>query len=126
MRTVEWVDGAVRLIDQTRLPEEEVYVDLHTVDEVAEAISSLKVRGAPAIGAAAAMGLALAAVASDDLEAAASRLAATRPTAVNLRWALDRVLCAARSADNPRAAAVHEALVIAEEAVAVNRRLGAA
>ena len=87
--------GGVRLLDQTLLPAEERYIDLHSVEAVAEAISTMRVRGAPAIGITAAYGLALAARLTPDLDAvraAAATLGATRPTAVNLRWALDRVL----------------------------------
>jgi len=105
--TVTWSDtdgGSVRMIDQTRLPEELVMLDCQEVECVAQAIERLSVRGAPAIGCAAALGMALAAQHSPaadlealraDLQAARERLAATRPTAVNLFWALaemDRVV----------------------------------
>lgn len=82
-------DGALLLLDQTRLPAEEVWLRCTAPAEVAEAIARLAVRGAPAIGVAAAYGLALAS--ADEFEASAERLAAARPTAVNLRWAIDRV-----------------------------------
>ena len=105
---VEWSPGEpVRLVDQTLLPRQLTYIKCRTIDELAEAIGTLRVRGAPAIGIAAAYGLCLAAglsTASDapgllrDLEGAAVVLRATRPTAVNLAWALDRVLSAARAA----------------------------
>ncbi len=100
IRTVQWSDGAVRLIDQTRLPAEEVYVDLETPEEVAKSIKTMMIRGAPAIGVAAAMGLALAAWSArergleemDRAIASADRvLRASRPTAQNLFWALDRM-----------------------------------
>ncbi len=103
--TVSWAETdqgpAVRLIDQTRLPGELVLKDCGTVEEVCEAIKVLRVRGAPAIGCAAALGLALAAHTADaatteelrqTLIAARDQLAATRPTAVNLFWALDRMM----------------------------------
>ncbi len=105
--TVQWTGdagGAVRMIDQTLLPGEMVMLDCTDVECVAQAIERLSVRGAPAIGCAAALGMALAAHRSDatdaramlaDLQAARERLAATRPTAVNLFWALgemDRVI----------------------------------
>ncbi|MEU4577325.1 S-methyl-5-thioribose-1-phosphate isomerase [Nonomuraea sp. NPDC023979] len=86
MRTIDWVDGAVELIDQTRLPAECVTLRLHTVDELVEAIRRLAVRGAPALGVAGALGVVLA---RGDLEAVA-RLRAARPTAVNLAWGVDR------------------------------------
>ncbi len=104
-RTVAWApDGrAVRLLDQRRLPEEERYVDVDTLDGMIEAVRTLTVRGAPAIGVAAAMGLVIAYERSRDpsrpeardrehLRALAASLGAARPTAVNLRWALDRML----------------------------------
>ncbi len=115
MPTVAWApNGALRIVDQRRLPVELVMRDLDTLDAVAEAIRTLAVRGAPAIGVAAAMGLAAAAdaalrgAASDAhlrslgdsarmrqfLEAGAAVLRGTRPTAVNLMWALDRMLAA--------------------------------
>jgi len=85
-------DGpAVVLLDQRRLPEEMVELECRSVAEVAEAIRTLAVRGAPAIGVAAAYGLVLAALLGDDLDQAQATLAATRPTAVNLAWALAQV-----------------------------------
>ena len=115
--TIEWRDGVVRLIDQRRLPGELVFIDCHTVDELCDAISSLAVRGAPALGAAGAMGMALAARNGDPPDAAAARLRATRPTAVNLAWGVDR----ARRADDAEA----EAVRIAADDVDRNRRMGA-
>ncbi|MGH2457411.1 MAG: S-methyl-5-thioribose-1-phosphate isomerase [Chloroflexota bacterium] len=101
MKTVEWLGDRIRLIDQTRLPGALTFIDCETLDEVAEAISSLKVRGAPAIGITAAFGLALVATRSrapdlprwsEDLERAADVLRRTRPTAVDLSRALEVVL----------------------------------
>src|SRR5579884_1657373 len=91
-----WEDGALLLIDQTALPHEVRTLSCTSWEQVAEAIRTLRVRGAPAIGLAAAYGLALAARAGASLEEAAAGLRATRPTAVNLAWALDRLLGAAR------------------------------
>jgi methylthioribose-1-phosphate isomerase len=99
MRTIDWVDGAILTIDQTRLPGEEVWLRLETVEELAEAIRSLRVRGAPALGVAGGLGVALAAQrAREDgtdvggaISRAASLLLATRPTAVNLGWGIERV-----------------------------------
>ena len=97
---VRWSDDGVVLLDQRELPEREHYLVLRDVEAVAEAIESLVVRGAPAIGCTAALGVALAAQehTQDDLEAlcralddAEARLARTRPTAVNLFWALERM-----------------------------------
>jgi methylthioribose-1-phosphate isomerase len=93
------------------------FVDCRTVDEVCEAIRSLAIRGAPAIGAAGAMGVALAFVRGEDLDDAAMRLIATRPTAVNLAWGVRR----ARAAGDP----VAEAVAIAQEDVDRNRAIGA-
>lgn len=93
---IAWRDGALHLLDQTRLPAEELWLRCASVDDVAEAIRRLAVRGAPAIGIAAAYGLvtALDAARGEDpgvvVERAAAKLGATRPTAVNLRWALER------------------------------------
>ncbi len=133
---IEWSDGRLRLLDQTRLPEEEVWLALADHRDVAEAIRSMRVRGAPAIGVAAAYGLALAAqvsAASDrdellaELRAATEELAATRPTAVNLSWALRRTLVAAEvapDAEAMRRAVLDEAQRIQREDVEANRQLG--
>jgi methylthioribose-1-phosphate isomerase len=135
-RTVWWEDGRVRMIDQTRLPAETVILDLRTDAEVAEAITSMRVRGAPAIGVAAALGLALAAQAAaaeprdrfqERLAAAAERLRRTRPTAVNLFWAIDRLLRLASDEPEPAAAAERltaEARAMVEEDVRVNQAMG--
>jgi methylthioribose-1-phosphate isomerase len=104
-RIVRLEPDAVVLLDQRRLPEEEIEVRCASAAEVADAIRTLAIRGAPAIGVAAAYGLALAATRGEDLDAAYEVLAASRPTAVNLRWALD----AMRSDPTPdRARALHD------------------
>ena len=100
-RIVRLEEDAVVLLDQQRLPEEEVEVRCSSAGEVAQAIRTLAVRGAPAIGIAAAYGYALAARQGDDLDKAFEVLAAARPTAVNLEWALREV----RAADDPVARA---------------------
>ena len=131
-----WEDGALRLLDQTGLPHDVRTIRCTSFEEVAEAIRALRIRGAPAIGIAAAYGLALAAQAQarhpskEPLEAlrrAADVLRATRPTAANLAWALDRMLAVAEGADNaaelpPRLLAAAEALARAD--VDTNRRIG--
>lgn len=104
------------MIDQRRLPEELVFVEATTVDELCDAITSLTIRGAPALGAAGAMGIALAAVNGEDLDGARRRLVATRPTAVNLRWGVERAV----AASDP----VQAAIAVAEEDSVRNRRLG--
>ena len=111
MPTVEWVGDGVRLIDQTRLPGEEVYVTCRTAAEVADAISTMVVRGAPAIGAAAAYGAALATT-----DAELGLLRRSRPTARDLFWAVDRV---AASPDR-----LAEAHAIARESVEGCRAIG--
>jgi len=136
MRTVEWHNGQVRMIDQRQIPWTLVQVDLSTYQEVAAAISNMTVRGAPAIGAAAAFGVALAAHQSqaktlndlvDDLQQAVATLKVARPTAVNLAWAVDRLMRLAISAASPeelRNNLLAEAQCIADEDVAINRRIG--
>ena len=141
-RTVWLEDGAVRLVDQTALPDQVLVCSCTTAEEVADAIRALRVRGAPAIGVAAAYGLALAAAraaASPSatspavlaaVEQAGRVLAASRPTAVNLRWALERMLASAgRIAPAAGAAEVvdrlrREADAIAAEDRAANEKIG--
>ncbi len=141
MRTVSWNEEqeALQLIDQRLLPGEFRLVHLRTYQEVAEAIRQMVVRGAPAIGAAAAFGMALAARQQPAADSAAllrflaaeaaPTLKAARPTAVNLAWAVDRVLrVAQRTPGGPdaiREAVLAEAQRIADEDVAVNRRMAA-
>lgn len=123
IRAVAWTDGALRLLDQRRLPFVETWLDCRSADEVAIAIRDLVVRGAPAIGIAAAWGVVLAARQNADLDAAIARLRAARPTAVNLMWALDRMR--ARIAAGADAAALErEAQSIQDEDLAANRRMG--
>jgi methylthioribose-1-phosphate isomerase len=137
LRTVEWVNGRVRMVDQKRLPHKLVYVSFSDYRQVAKAIRDMTVRGAPAIGVAAAMGLALAAKRKRfrdkeqlmfELEKAADLIRASRPTAWNLFWAVDRLLGKARSASGtPEAIAsqiIDEARKMAEEDVQANRRIG--
>ena len=137
LRTVTWEGGKVKMIDQTALPARLSYVSYSAPEQVAAAIRTMVVRGAPAIGVAAAMGVALAARRSRattlpgfvrDLESAAATLRSTRPTAVNLFWGIDRVMSRARTAGSVREArdgVVEEARAMEDEDVAVNRRLGA-
>ena len=135
--TVRWQDESVVMIDQRRLPAEEVYLHCRTVPEVAAAIRDMAIRGAPAIGVAAAMGLALAVRVSaaeggplrEAFGRACAELGATRPTAVNLFWAIQRMQRrfegeAARGGVALRDALLAEALAIQEEDVAACRRMG--
>jgi methylthioribose-1-phosphate isomerase len=138
MRTIEWDSGVVRMIDQRKLPYDYVVVDFTDYRDVAKAIKEMYIRGAPAIGAAAAYGLALAAVHSEaqtpaELKAevgkAAEVLRATRPTASNLFWALKRMMArlddtCVQTADDLREALVAEAEELADEDVETNRRMG--
>ena len=133
-----WKDGALRLLAQTRLPAEEAWLECSAVEQVAEAICVLDVRGAPAIGIAAAFGLVLAAndYSGNDgnqlaaaVERAAARLAATRPTAVNLFWAIERMkrrLAAVRQqpVEAIRRELLAEAEAIRSEDIAACRALG--
>src|SRR5437899_12191137 len=91
VRLEDGTPARVVLLDQRRLPDEGVALECSSVVEVADAIRSMAVRGAPAIGVAAAYGIALAAARGEDLDAAEAVLASSRPTAVNLRWALERM-----------------------------------
>jgi len=115
--TIQWRGDRVRLVDQRRLPGRLEFLDCATVDELCDAIVTMAVRGAPALGVAGAMGVALAATTGEDVHRAAERLRATRPTAVNLAWGLELALAAA----DP----VAEARRLAQEDVERNRRLGA-
>jgi methylthioribose-1-phosphate isomerase len=137
MRTIEWRDGTVVTIDQTKLPQETVFLEMKNVTEVAEAIKTMKIRGAPLLGAAAAFALALAAYHSkaekkreliDELEKAAEILKETRPTAVNLFWAIDRILNRtggfSGNVKDLAALIVEEAQKIADEDATANRLIG--
>jgi methylthioribose-1-phosphate isomerase len=135
--TVSWKDNSVVLIDQTKLPNNLVYTKCTDYKEVAEAIKKLVVRGAPAIGVTAAFGLALAAQQSKartlpelmtDLDTAFKVLRATRPTAVNLFWALERVMGKAKrakTAEDVKKIVLAEALKMSDEDVKANRQMGA-
>jgi len=140
MRTIEWnARGTVKMIDQRKLPLELAVVEFDDYHDVARAIEDMTIRGAPAIGAAAAFGLALAARQSRattrealraDLDEAATLIRATRPTAVNLFWAVERMLHKAQAEEEPTVdklvcALIAEAQAIADEDVEINRRLGA-
>mgnify|MGYP005837487475 FL=1 len=129
LRAVDWRDGKIILLDQTLLPGEERYLEIADWRELAEAIRSMKVRGAPAIGIAAAFGMALAAAGeggSREVEEAFRELASTRPTAVNLFWALERVRAAVLEGGEEETAtrALGEALAIAREQDAADRKIG--
>lgn len=137
MRTIRWQNGTVVTIDQTRLPHETVFLKIKTCNEMADAIKTMKIRGAPLLGAAAAFALALTAYHSkakseekllDELEDVARIVKETRPTAVNLFWAMDRILSKARNisgnAEQLKSLVVEEAQKIADEDAAANRLIG--
>ena len=138
VKTIEWIDGKVRIIDQTQLPGKLIYLYIDDVEVLGEAIRSLRVRGAPAIGIAGAMGAALAAWKYKGMNRAGlveavrranSYLGATRPTAVNLFWALDRmnkVLDSTEgdSVEKIRKKLLDEALSIFEEDRRICRQIG--
>ena len=121
--TLRWTGDALELLDQRALPERIEYVACRTASDTARAIREMVVRGAPAIGCAAAFGIALDAGRGVGLEAGFEALAASRPTAVNLFWALDRMR---RTLEQHGASALErEAIAIFEEDLAVNRAIGA-
>jgi methylthioribose-1-phosphate isomerase len=123
IRAVQWQGTHLRLLDQRKLPAESVWIDCHSASDVTEAIKVLAVRGAPAIGIAAAWGVVLAAQVGGALPEALAMLRASRPTAVNLMWALDRMK--ARIDGGANAAALErEAQAIQDEDLAANRRMG--
>ncbi len=132
MEPVKFEGDKIRLLDQTLLPTEVKYIECSDVEQLARAIENLQVRGAPAIGVAAAFGLAMVAVKNSgrqpkdiliELEKAKSRLAKTRPTAVNLFWALERVMGKARESKNPGEVALKEALRIYQENLDAERKM---
>ncbi len=137
MRMIKWQNGTVITIDQTKLPLQEVTLEIKTVEQMAEAIKTLRVRGAPLLGAAAAFGVALAAYNSkaktkekllSELEDAGSIIKRQRPTAVNLFWGTDRVinkaLTLSGNVEEVKAAVIEEAQKIADEDAAQNRAIG--
>jgi len=136
LKTIEWKENKVVMIDQTKLPNELVYVEFTDYNEVANAIKTLVVRGAPAIGVSGAFGLALAALQSkaktkdellDDLEKAKKILFETRPTAVNLEWGLEKVMKVAREGNDVseiKESVINIAKQMAEEDVKINMTMG--
>lgn len=123
VRAVQWRGDHLRLLDQRLLPQEERWIDCRNASDVTQAIRDLAVRGAPAIGIAAAWGVVLAAQQDALLDAALAQLRAARPTAVNLMWALDRMkACIAAGADAQ--ALEREAQAIQDEDLAANRHMG--
>ena len=135
VETIQWVDGAVVMIDQTRLPLEENFVTCRSYQEVAAAIRDMTIRGAPAIGVAAAMGVAVGVLHAGEkgldaqVDTICETLAKTRPTAVNLFWAIDRMKrvyagVRGRPIAEIRQRLVDEALQVREEDIAICRAIG--
>jgi methylthioribose-1-phosphate isomerase len=132
IETIQWTEAGVVMIDQTRLPREENYVTCTTYQEVADAIRSMVIRGAPAIGVAAAMGVALGmqhAKTPEEFDKICETLAATRPTAVNLFWAIDRMRrvhseLQGRPFEEIRQKLIGEAQQIRLEDIAINECIG--
>ena len=136
LRTVEWKNNKVVMIDQTKLPNELVFVEYDDFNQVANAIKTLIVRGAPAIGVSGAFGLALAVLQSKasskeellhDLEKAQKILFATRPTAINLGWGLEKIMNVARTGDSIeeiRELVISNAKKMADEDIEINKSMG--
>jgi len=135
VETIQWTEAGVVMIDQTRLPLEEKYIICRTYGEVAAAIRDMVIRGAPAIGVAAAMGVALGVQQAQEanldreVDAVCDALARTRPTAVNLFWAIDRMKrlygsLRGKPVDEIRSRMVAEALLVRAEDIAINRAIG--
>ena len=136
LRTIEWKNNEVIMIDQTKLPNELVYVKFTDYNDVAEAIRTLVVRGAPAIGVSGAFGMALAGLQSkaetkeellSDLEKAQKILFMTRPTAVNLVWGLEKIMKVAKendSVDEIKESIIDKAKQMADDDIKINREMG--
>jgi len=136
LRTVEWKDNKVVMIDQTKLPNELILVEFDDFNQVANAIKTMVVRGAPAIGVSGAFGLALAVLQSkattkdellSDLEKSRKILFETRPTAVNLGWGLEKIMNVAKSGDSVekiRELVISEAKKMADEDIEINKTMG--
>lgn len=138
MRTIDWnsENNTIIMVDQTLLPTKYKLIECSSIECLCEAISSLRVRGAPAIGAAGGFGIALAGVLSharsmeslvNELKQAGDMIISTRPTAVNLSWAVNRVLNAVTDAydlESIRGIVLHEALAIADEDAKLNKKIG--
>ena len=136
LRTIEWKNNEVIMIDQTKLPNELVYVKFTDYNDVAEAIRTLVVRGAPAIGVSGAFGMALAGLQSkaetkeellSDLEKAQKILFMTRPTAVNLVWGLEQIMKVAKendSVDEIKESIIDKAKQMADDDIKINQEMG--
>ena len=136
LKTIEWKDNSVIMIDQTKLPNVLEYVTYTDYNQVADAIRTLVVRGAPAIGVSGAFGLGLAVLQSkaqtkdqllSDLESAKNILFATRPTAVNLGWGLEKIMNIAKTGETVeqiRELVISTAKKMADEDIEINKSMG--
>ena len=136
LRTVEWKNNKVVMIEQTKLPNELIFVEYDDFNQVANAIKTLIVRGAPAIGVSGAFGLGLAVLQSkatskdeliSDLETAKNILFATRPTAVNLSWGLEKIMKVAKtgnSVEEIKELVISTAKKMADEDIEINKTMG--
>ncbi len=135
IETIQWTPEGVVMIDQTRIPAEETYVTCRDYHQVADAIRTMVIRGAPAIGVAAAMGVAIGVEKANpanldaEVEAICTELAGTRPTAVNLFWAIDRMKKLyqqhrGKPFEEIRDTLIREAILVREEDIAINRAIG--
>ena len=136
LKTVEWKNGSVVMIDQTKLPNELVFVTLTDYNQVADAIKTLVIRGAPAIGISGAFGLALAALNSkanskdeliNELKHAEKILFQTRPTAVNLKWGLEKIMSVTKyfeSVDEIKKSIIETAKQMADDDIKINMAIG--
>jgi len=136
LRTIEWKDNKVVMIDQTKLPNKLEFVEYDDFNQVADAIRNLVVRGAPAIGVSGAFGLALAVLQStattkdnliSDLESARKTLFETRPTAVNLTWGLEKIMNVAKSGNSVeqiKESVISQAKKMADEDIEINKTMG--
>jgi len=136
LKTIEWVDNKVKMIDQTKLPTKLEFVEFSDYHQVADAIKNLVVRGAPAIGISAAFGMALAVLQSnattkddliENLEEAKKTLISTRPTAVNLKWALEKIMNVAIQGEDIseiKKSVIDTAKKMADEDIQINMTMG--
>lgn len=120
MKTLYWKDNSLFILDQTKLPDEITYFQCKTYKDVIHAIKTLMVRGAPAIGVAAAFGMVIAELAGEDLDNVAREIKDARPTAVNLFWAVDRIM----GAKSTGKSALDEALLMYDEDIKTNQAMG--
>lgn len=133
LKSIEWLNGVVKIINQNELPDKLVYEELKTLNDVVKAIAEMKVRGAPLIGITAALGLAMIANQYrhinkerllEKLFIAAKKLIESRPTAINLKWAIETIIEGIESVENPAEEVIKRALEIMKKDAEVNKKIG--